>query len=897
MRGFLCAILLCLLYPLSTYAQSYGLRFSSHEAVQEKRTTLNISPAGNLCFKGDLDISFDLMLAPNMEVYYGYVFRIITADHQNIDLVFNQKLSNFNLIIGEAIRGTFTMDSPRLYTGWTPLDIRFSRKDQTISWSVNHVHKGSTRFALKEDLCFKMSFGASSFEEFQTGDIPPMSLKDLRLSEDGETRYYWSLSESSGNEAFDSVQRKAAQVTNPVWIKPQHQNWLPVSAMLVSGTPSVAFDARQENLYIVGADSLYTYSVQKGQTSGSLLAQRTDNLPPGNQSLVDPRSALLYNVDIDAKRVRALDLGTARWSGDFPVGPLTEFWQANKFLSYGDTSLYVVGGYGQLHYKNLVQRYNLVSRKWEIVHTGGDYFTPRYLAALGTDPPGDTAFIIGGYGSNTGDQMVNPKYNYDLLAYSVKDRSFKSLYHLREPDQPFCFANSLIIDPVNRDYYGLIFQNDKFNSSLQLIRGSLSVPVYNRMGDSIPYFFHDVKSFADLYYAPHSQKLIAVTMYTDKEMVTEVRVYTIAFPPNPIVAAVPVSAPAFPWRYVVWFAAFLALGGLLIVGLRRLRVSRPDDVLVQPAPSAVPASQIAAAAHGTPGSHGTSAAHGTPGSHGAPSSHGAPGAHGTPAPHGTPASHGPGASPVPHGSAMETSPAADPRSSILLFGQFEVYERDGHELTKLFTPLLKELFLLIAIHTLRSGKGISSEKLYSTLWRDKSNKDAQNNRSVNMVKLKGILDKLGTCGIGKEADKWILHYAQDQIRMDLADFLALTHIPVPDHEEIRQVLTIVHRGAFLADTVYPWLDDIQSEISDKALSVLSAASLRFEGEPEFLLEIAGGIFLFDPVNEEALRVKCRSLSVLGRHSLAKVAFEKFAKEYYQMYGEEFQHSFHEILTN
>jgi two-component SAPR family response regulator len=166
-----------------------------------------------------------------------------------------------------------------------------------------------------------------------------------------------------------------------------------------------------------------------------------------------------------------------------------------------------------------------------------------------------------------------------------------------------------------------------------------------------------------------------------------------------------------------------------------------------------------------------------------------------------------------------------------------------------------------------------------------------------MVKLKGILDKLGTCGIVKEADKWIFHYSPDQIRIDLAEFLTLLHIPQPGREEIRHLLTMIHRGAFLADTAYPWLDDIQSEMSDTALDTLSAASLRFSSDTEFLLEIAGGIFLFDPVNEEALKVKCRSLGALGRHSMAKAAFEKFAREYHQMYGEDFRQTFHEILSN
>ncbi len=143
-----------------------------------------------------------------------------------------------------------------------------------------------------------------------------------------------------------------------------------------------------------------------------------------------------------------------------------------------------------------------------------------------------------------------------------------------------------------------------------------------------------------------------------------------------------------------------------------------------------------------------------------------------------------------------------------------------------------------------------------------------------MVKLKGILDKLGTCGIVKEADKWIFHYSPDQIRMDLAEFLALIHIHQPAKEDISHLLLVVLKGAFLADTTYPWLDDIQSEMSEKALSVLSAAIIRFSSDAEFLLEIASGIFLFDPVNEEALKVKCKSLGILGRHSMAKSAFEK-----------------------
>jgi two-component SAPR family response regulator len=832
MRGIFTAILLCFISWSISYAQSYGLRFSSHEAVQEKRTSLNITPNENICLHKDPVISFDLVFAPHLDVYFGYVFRLITAANQNIDLIYNQKLGNFNLIIGETPTVTFTIDSPRLYTKWTHLEFRFDLEAHSLSIYENYAFAAKRNVDLGKDLCFRMIFGASSFEDFRTGDIPPMSLRDLKIFDDGGLQYYWPLSETSGGDCYDSVGKKVAKAVNPIWIKPQHQDWQLAATLHIDGTPGVAFDPGSETIYLAGEDSLFAWTVQRGAPWSVPLSRKDAFLPPGNQSIFDPRTGRMYNVYIDLKKVRTFVFGSYKWDEDYPSAPLTEFWHANKFLSYEDTSLYIVGGYGQLHYKNVVQRYRLSEKKWEVLATGGDHFAPRYLAGLGTNASGDSAFIIGGYGSNTGDQMVNPRYDYDLVVYSVRNRTFKTIYRLKEPEQPFCFANSLVIDDTSREYYGLIYPNDKFNSALQLIKGSLVTPTYQPVGDQIPYSFYDVKSFADLYYDPQSQTLVAVTMYTNKANITEVKIYTLAFPPNPIPAPVMASGRAFPWRYAILLLVVLGIVGAVLLRRRKKATRKTPDPVVTHAPPVL-----------------------------------------------TPA--------LP----------ADGRSAILFFGQFEVYDKEGTELTKLFTPLLKELFLLITIYTLRSGKGVSSEKLYATLWRDKSNKDAQNNRSVNMVKLKAILDKMGTCGIGKEADKWVFHYLPGQIRVDMAEFLALVQTHSPSQEEIRHLLSIVHRGTFLSDTVYPWLDDIQSEVSDRILDVLSAACLRWSHDPEFLLEIAGGIFLFDPVNEEALRVRCKILSGLGRHSQAKAAFEKFAKEYHQMYGEEFQHSFHEILSN
>ncbi|MHA4809667.1 hypothetical protein ACX0G9_16255 [Flavitalea flava] len=873
MRRSVCFTILFFLLKNVGYSQSYGLQFSSHEAVQEKRTSLNLSTSESICFKNDAEISFDLSFAPLMETYFGYIFRLITTDNQNIDLIYNQRFQNFNFIIGETVSGTFTIDSLKLYKEWNRITLVFKIKEHDILFYAGNRFIGKGKVKYKDDLCFKLSFGTSSFDEFQTADLPPMSIRDIRMLENGKTKYYWPLSETSGETGMDSSHGKSAKVTNPVWIRPRYQNWELTRSFRVNGSPSVAFDPRDEKIFLVTTDSVFHFPASKGQLSGEKLAEKGGDLLAGNQSVYSPLTNKLFNVYIDQRKVRTYHPETRKWDLNFVTGPLTEFWHANKFFSYGDSSLYTIGGYGQLRYKNIVQRYRFPEKRWDTVKTEGDILSPRYLAALGATHNGDTAYIIGGYGSNTGDQMVNPKYNYDLLEYRVKERTFRTLYHFKEPDSPFCFANSLILDTEAREYYALIFANDKFNSKLQLIRGSLGSPGYTLLGDPIPYNFYDVRSFADLYYSPVTKKLVAVTLYTSKDTVTDVKIYTIAFPPNQLLSAVPVAEKSFPWRSLILVLLVTAAGIYLFF---RFKKKAPQQGNLQERNPQQTNHQTEVSGQGI-------LRQGTETGGGAALPISETGLR-------SPAIHSLPANPVPQ--EGET-----PKSTIFLFGSFELYDKEGHDLTKLFTPLLKELYLLIGIYSLRSGKGISSEKLYSTLWRDKSNKDAQNNRSVNMVKLKAILDKLGPCGIVKEGDKWIFQYDPDQIRIDLAEFLPLLPpAQLLDKDNIRKLLKIINRGAFLTDTDYPWLEDIKSEISGKALDLLSGATLQFSTDAELLLEISNGLFLFDSINEDALRIKCKSLSLLGRHSLAKATFEKFAKEYQQMYGEDFQQTFHEVIS-
>lgn len=829
------------LFDCALKAQSYGLSFNSHNVVQEKRTALDLSPGDSICIEGALRLDFEMNLKPNQLVYFGYVFRLLNGS-RNIDLICSQ--NTFKVVIGQqltAIVCDIGMDS--LYNYWNRFSLLLDPYRKKLRLTVNGRNVGETTVPFAGN-CFKFLWGANDHARFTTRDNPPMCIRDIRIFEKDRERYHWPLADTSGDASRDLISNKKAQVVNPVWIKPRHQHWELVSSLTVAGNAAVAFDGKNDVLYIAGYDSLWSFRPGMETRSLESTPYAFENLLLGNQAIYDTLSNRLYDIFIDNQRVVGYDTLNARWESNFPNSVLTEYWHANKFISPLDSSLYIIAGYGQLRYKNQVQRYDFAGRKWETITSNGDRLTPRYLAALGANSKGDTAYIVGGYGSPTGDQMLNPGNYYDLFSYDVRQHTFKRLFALDSSRGPFVFANSLYIEPGTGAYYGLIFRPDIFDTQLQLVKGSLHDPSLVYVGSSIPYAFQDIQSFADLYYSPRSKKMLAVTLFfsreEDKVKKTQVSIYTIDFPPEPMPPGAglpPAGGSSAGW----WLAAaVLALAGIAGWGWVRRRKKNP-------APASVPEQ----------------------------------------------------ASPV--GAVLPFLPGEEPVipvPAILLFGQFQALDREGADLTKSFPPLLRELFLLILIYTIRNGKGISSEALDEILWHDKPLKDVKNNRSVNIAKLKTILARMGEVTVAKEGSYWQFKTNEEKLYIDYSEFLRLAGTgTVPSKADMHKLLHLLERGAFLQQTEYNWLDDIKSEVSNKVIDTcigyIEQASLA--DEAELIIAITNTMFRFDHLNEDALRYKCKSLIVLKRHSLASELFTKFIRDYKEIYQEEFRQSFNEII--
>ncbi len=847
-------VFLLLLHVFDCSAQSYGLRFASNETDQDRRTGLDLSPGKTFSFNDDFEVSFDISFNPDRSEYFGYILRIIGTHDKNIDLICDKSTpewKHFQLIDGDKFtRIGFNIANNRLYGRWKSISLKFNVEKNLITLSDGNKYYTDHAGIKKGNL--KVLFGANGFGEFKTTDVPSMNIRNIRIREKGKIRYYWKLDERLGERAKEELNNQDALVSNPLWIRKMHQEWELKKTISLEGIANICFNAEKEDLYIVGEDSLLTYHIRTDNIESVHYRSGKHHMFRAGESLYIPSSGNILSYYVDQKRVSIFDFKSSAWDREFTYpDTASDYWQTNKFYSPRDNSLYVLGGYGHFRYWDLVQRCDLNTRSWEHVNHSGDFFTPRYLAALGAADNG--VYIMGGYGSATGRQALNPKSVYDLLFYDVQSRKFRKIYNLNIPHEEFVFANSLVIDSLKQVFYALIFPKHKYHSKLQMIESSLTQPVFREVGGEVPYLFRDITSFADLFYSPVSKRFIAVTLITDiNNENTKIAVYSLLGPPIATQTEHPADVQTVNGTLLMGLLLLLCIGAGLIYNSYRLRKTK--KILQQRVTTKGSGAKTEIAAV---------------------------------------------IPEVVKEAAEAPLSAGVKKSQIFLFGDFQMFDENQNEITKLFSPLIKELFLVILLYTIRWERGISSEKLKELLWFDKDAKLARNNRSVNIAKLKGILDKIPACRVSKETGFWKVDFDRNYLEVDYIKYLDIVKDRrTLDKERISALAAITQRGGFLSNAGYEWLDSFKAEISNDVIDTYQhfADSVKISEDPEFLIQVANYIFCFDPVNEEAMTMKCKALACLGKHSLARSSFESFVKEYKVIYGEDFNWDFNEVLN-
>jgi two-component SAPR family response regulator len=244
-------------------------------------------------------------------------------------------------------------------------------------------------------------------------------------------------------------------------------------------------------------------------------------------------------------------------------------------------------------------------------------------------------------------------------------------------------------------------------------------------------------------------------------------------------------------------------------------------------------------------------------------------------------------------SAEIDTPSEVIKNRIQLFGEFKAIDNKGEEITDLFTPKVKELFLFTLIYTLKSGIGANIRDINDVLWEGISSRKVANNRSVTLNKLRKILLQIDGIEIISTGG-----YLQAKIKKpfycDYVSAFKLCQIPEGlSKQQLVSFFEFVKRGRFLKGINWPWLDDIRGFTGNQVIDNLLNLATIYQKELNLteIEKIAQRILDYDDLNEEAIYLQVWALQKSNNTNLAKFNFSSFTKKYENSFGEPYPMNF------
>ncbi|GHT26616.1 hypothetical protein FACS189432_01390 [Bacteroidia bacterium] len=834
----------CSLHFLVAQDLRYGLEFSSFEVVQEKRTSFNLSPSKAFSFPDGFALSFDICYQSVPEYNFGYVFRIIGQNDQHIDFLFTlYKLTVVNSS-GKVLADCALEEIDGIYPSFFPFSILLDIKNNRVDISVGEKKFSPTIAYIKDFEKVNIIFGRCNYSQLQTSDVPKIIVKDIRINNiKGEPLYYWKLSKHTADGVYDEMEKHLATAENPKWLLDDHAIWKKRISFNAYKNPQVAYNPDENGIAISDIKNFYVYNTQTHTLIKNKISSGIPHSDFANQIVYNPLDKNYYSYCFDVengKDVAAYDATGKSWKNKATKEKEVEFWHHNKLVSEYDSSLYLFGGYGHHKYKNYINKYSFRTQIWEKMQYTGDQIQPRYLSGLGKVDE-NRILLFGGYGSETGQQEFSPHNYYDLFEIDLRSMTAKKIWELGPQKNHFAVANSMIVDTLNKCFYALCFPQQIYHTSLSLGKFSLEKPEYEML-TSIPYDFRDISSYADLFLNKKTHELSAITYASETtDSMATISIYSLSYPPlaETEIYLMSDTEKDNSWMIYSFAATIISLIAGYFIFREKKKINIPPVENTETEEEKETIKPIA---------------------------------------------------------------KKDKTQTIFLFGGFRVNDKNGTDITAEFSPLQKHLFLIILLTTLKEdSKGISSTKLKETLWFDKSQERARNNRGVMLSKLRQIFEQIGTIHIESQNSYWVVKFGND-VYCDYYEALILIRQMKQKvnrtKEDVLKLINIVSVGELLPNVQLEWSDtfkaDFANDLIDLFLDINAQKDLDLSLQER--VNLADAILIHDTLNEDALKLKCSTLVKMRKNGLAKSIYLSFIKKYAYSLGTKFKYSFEEIIS-
>lgn len=660
-----------------------GLKFHGSEQPINQRTSYNVFGDQLVEFSDSLTIEFDLSLYATTRI--GYIIRIKNAESNRIyNLFYDAQGSNLVFKFNEEgkyslIVATFH-EKELLNLPWFKMKIAFDLKRDSIYLTI-HNEKFSAANALPDTYRPTVLFGKSD----HIIDVPSFAIKNLSIG--GKERYFFPLKESKGDIVHDANGTAFGHVSNPEWLVNDAYHWRYKASFKSESVAGANYNPEKKEIYYFNRDSLYTYNVRSGETNIRVFGEKCPVELILGTNFIDTRENKLYSYETyyapprdnyTGPTVASLDLDTHQWTAKNTSQLISPLHHHGSYFNPSTDQYTIFGGFGKMHYSNTFYAYDLNKNKWDtLAGFTGDFLSPRYFSSVGYLRKNNSIYIFGGMGNESGEQTVGRKYYYDLYKVDLNTKRIAKLWEISwEHDNMVPVRGMVVLD--DSCFYTLCYPEHFSESFLKLYQFSLKDGSYKVLGDSIPIYSDKITTNANVYYDSALNNLYAVVQEFDDDISSDLKVYSLSFPP---ITADELASYSRDKRNYAWAVAILA--SLLAAGTAYVLYKKQQSRLTENEDDTQNL----------------------------------------------------------YIETEKPEPTTARPNAIYLFGEFTVRDRSNRDITYMFSAQLKQIFCLILQYT-TTEDGIASQRLSNILWPDKPADKVKNSRGVTINHLRKVLSEL-----------------------------------------------------------------------------------------------------------------------------------------------------------
>lgn len=845
---------LCLLFLLTgmtLFAYSQGLLFQANDKEIKERTSLQIFQEGEIpCFTKNFQLSFELSIR-DFDTF-GYVF-LLKEDQGKTKYSFT-----YTYLDGENSTFKFNTDGKEnhyslnlrndaLAYQWIPVSFAFDLQQDVLTIRIGDNEKKITSLGLKDTFCPHLFFGRYDY----ILDMPTFAIRNLKLEGDRSHSYTFPLNENEGEEVHTSTGKVLGTVVNPVWLINGSYHWEKLFEYSFQTPSGITFEPDSQRLIIFSQDSLLTYNLLKRQPqkysySNKLpvklqLATHFMNTTDGKLYVYE-----LNNLPLGDATVAALDLNNQEWKQTGVAALPVQLHHHDGFWDETTGKYLVFGGFGYKRFNNTFLEYDIEGDRWDTLSYSGDRIIPRYFSGMAVNKNREHIYVFGGMGNESGEQSVGRNYLHDLYLLDRKQQSVRRLWQ-NASGHRLVVARDMILTPDEKYIYALCYPEYLSDTYLQLYRLTVDDGTMKALGDSIPMRSEEIMTNANLYYNSLTHEYYCTTTEFDKKGHTVIRTYVLSAPPvslDEIRSYGSRSSLEIRWLWIMaGIGVLLLAGGVLFVrkkrGKQRNAVLESSSVLMSPPVGREPDKSV---------------------------------------------------------QGKETLAKEDFESSLVrpnavyLFGPFTVIDRNGRDITHLFSSRLRQVFIYILLHSTHNG--VLSASLNEVFWPDKPDDKVKNLKGVTINQIRKNLAELD--GVELVHDKGYFRLVFTDCYCDYFRFRTLKNA-----EEVENELGILlMRGKFLDGMDAGMMDHFKQKVEEFLSSFLPLEIERLYQQHKYdaVIRFCNVLFRVDPVNELALAYGMHALNHTGSSQEAILQYSLFVREYRQMMNEEYSISYAELMS-